>query len=179
MDNFVLRGGNIISLGGNVAYFKTLSSKRTLSSQKNESYHFNGKRGGYWHLLNRPASKIFGTTYDSSGYNTFAPYKVLSPNHWVFKNLNLKKGDIIGNFGKGASGLELDKIDKFSPKNLVHLATGTNTYNGKRVHGADMIFYENTNGSKVFSTGSITSIHNIKKDKTFQTIITNVFDKFV
>lgn len=179
IENFTLKGGNLISLSGNIAFYKTLENKRILISRKDESYHLNGQRGGYWHLLNKPASKVFGTKYDSSGYNTFAPYEVLNPNHWVFKGLNLKKGDLIGNFGKGASGSELDKIDKFSPKNLIHLATGKNKYNGTRVHGADMIYYENQYGSKIFSTGSITSVHKISEDKTIQKIVKNVLDRFI
>ena len=177
VENFKNRGGNIISLGGNIAYFKINTFNHYIESCKDESIHLDGSQGGYWHLIGKPASKIFGSEYDSSGFDTFGPYEVLLPDHWIFNGLNLKKGDLVGTAGSGASGHGLDKITKFSPKNILRLATGINKFKNKRVKGADMTYYETEIGSKVFSTGSITSVHNIQKDKQIQKILENVLEK--
>lgn len=177
VENFKNRGGNIISLGGNIAYFKINTFNHYIESCKDESIHLDGSQGGFWHLIGKPASKIFGSEYDSSGFDTFGPYEVLLPDHWIFNGLNLKKGDLVGTAGSGASGQELDKITKFSPKNILRLATGINKFKNKRVKGADMTYYETEIGSKVFSTGSITSVHNIQKDKQIQKILENVLKK--
>lgn len=178
VENFKNKGGNIISLGGNIAYFKINTFSHYIESCKDESIHLDGSQGGYWHLLGKPASKIFGSQYDSSGFDTYGPYEVLLPEHWVFNGLNLKKGDLVGTVGRGASGHELDKITIHSPKNISHLATGINKFKNRKVKGADMTYYETEAGSKIFSTGSITSVHNIKKDNQVQKILENVLEKF-
>ena len=117
-------------------------------------------------------------SYTRSGYDTYKPYKVIDADHWTLKNTGLKKGEEFGAICSkvaGASGLETDKMNEFSPKNTKLIAKGTNPDNG----GAEMIYYMNSSGGKVFSVGSITYNVCLLSDPHISQITKNVFDEFL
>ena len=83
---FYNSGGNILNLSGNsiyreIEYFDDYSL-RCVSLKFNESVE--------------DETQTIGVRFDMSGYGTCAPYKVLQPEHWIFKGTNLKKNDLFG-----------------------------------------------------------------------------------
>lgn len=180
LRSFVRNGGNLMYLGGNGIYAKVLYNPtfRILETRKTGNFHnYVSEKGGLWRDLGKPESAFLGVQYDTRGYDTYHPYKVKDETHWIFNNTGLSTGDEFGNNCErgGASGHETDKITIYSPKNLVHLAKGTNPNEG----GADMIFYENANGGKVFSVGSITYTSCLNSDPVISQITENVLTEFL
>ncbi|SHE34459.1 hypothetical protein SAMN05444392_10189 [Seinonella peptonophila] len=178
LESFLKNGGNLLCLSGNAIYWKVVQQGDQIEARKIFGYHtLNGERGGLWRNLGLPESKILGALYTPKGYMTFKPYQVINPNHWIFTNTNLKKGDLIGSMGLnrgGASGHETDKRDKSSPKNIVLLAKGTNPNNG----GAEMVYYDHPGGGGVFSVGSITFGGSLAIDPNLTQIVKNVLNRF-
>jgi N,N-dimethylformamidase beta subunit-like, C-terminal len=92
------------------------------------------------------ASRI-GAYYDTRGYSSYAPMKVLDFDHWVFKDVT---STVIGKksiYAKaaltgGISGHETDKISHYSTKFSV-LARGMNQ---DSTGGADFVFRDNNQG---------------------------------
>ena len=154
----------------------------------NEHTLQNGK-GGKWRTLSRPESSVLGVEFSNVGFNTYAPYKIISDTNWVFKGTDLKNGDLIGDksiTGKnlvGASGHETDKMTSFSPPNIILLAKGQNpTKEGDTDFGnggADMTIYEHPAGGAVFATGSISYNGSLIIDKNISLITKNVLDNFL
>jgi len=180
IERYVYNGGKLMYLGGNGMYAKVVYNPnlKILETRKTGEFHsYENTVGGLWRNLEKPESAILGVAYDKRGFDTFHPYKVKNNNHWIFKNTGLQKDDIFGEgCGRnGASGAETDKIDDSSPKNLVHLAKGTNPDEG----GADMIYYENSTGGRVFSVGSITYTSCINTDPAISQITENVLVEFL
>lgn len=176
LKQFLNKGGNLLYLGGNGLYWKvTFDTKnRIMECRKNGSNHTHtGERGGLWRELQDPEAKLLGVQFTEKGYFTFAPYKIIKENHWIFKGTNLSNGDLIGKNGLNgvaASGWETDKIDKkYSPSNIQLLAKGTNSGDG----GADMIYYDHPGGGFVFSVGSLSFINSLIVDSTLTKIVKN------
>jgi hypothetical protein len=101
------------------------------------------------------------------------------PGHWIFDGTGVEKGSLIGESGLnmgGASGWELDKIDRWhKPPGLVHLAKGTNA--GRC--GADMTYFLHPGGGGVFSVGSITFGGSLAIDPVLSRMLKNVLAKFL
>lgn len=144
-------------------------------------------------------SKILGVRFTEDDLSTCAPYKIIKPDHWIFKNIpNTEKidifgerslnrstpkkysrydpgrpGDKVGLVGSGASGWETDKISRTAPKNLVLIAKGLN-----KKGGADMVIRE-PNGSHggMFSASSITFGGTLLIDKIASQLTKNVIIK--
>ncbi|MCB0481871.1 MAG: hypothetical protein KDC83_10595 [Flavobacteriales bacterium] len=178
--DYVKNGGHLMYLGANGLYGKVVINpllKILELRRENTLHYYDGSVGGLWRSLNKPESALLGVQYDARGYDTYHPYSVRESSHWVFNGTNLKNGDTFGTecVQRGGSGHETDKITKQSPQNLIHLAKGTNPDGG----GADMVYYENVNRGKVFSTGSITYVSCINSDSVVSTITKNVLDKFL
>ncbi|MBA4496029.1 N,N-dimethylformamidase beta subunit family domain-containing protein [Paenactinomyces guangxiensis] len=178
LERFLNRGGNLLTLSGNAIYWKTVLKKDKPEVRKKFGYHLlNGERGGLWFNLDRSESYVLGVRYTPEGYMTFHPYRVEKADHWVFKGTNLKNGDLIGERGLnrgGASGHETDKMDKFTPKNAVLLAKGTNPDKG----GAEMVYYDHHGGGGVFSVGSISFGGSLVIDERLSRIVKNVLNHF-
>jgi hypothetical protein len=177
---YINEGGHLMYLGANGIYSKVVFNPllKILETRKTGGTHFyEESQGGLWRDLELHESSLIGVQYDRRGYNTYRPYKVKNASHWVYSNTNLKNDDTFGeSCGRdGASGHETDKITNFSPTNIIHLAKGTNSDNG----GADMIYYENNNGGKVFSVGSITYTSCINDDPVISQITENVLNEFL
>tara|TARA_B100001996_G_scaffold110167_1_gene83344 strand:+ start:187 stop:2325 length:2139 start_codon:yes stop_codon:yes gene_type:complete len=180
---------------------------RAWASEPGEYYNaFDGSYGGLWRRNGIPPQKLTGVGFSAQGQFTGSYY--LRKNYdkefnWVFKGINENK---IGNFGLsggGAAGFELDRVDYKlgTPENCKILAsseghdsdyvlvpeehlTHLTTVPGeplKSLLRADMVYFENTNGGKVFSTGSITfcgslPYNNFKNN--ISTLLGNILDNF-
>ena len=177
--NYLSQGGNLINLSGNNLFWKSVIKNDQIETIKYLSYHsLSNEKSGMWRYLNKSESAILGSSYDIRGYKTFAPYKVKLKDHWSLKGTNLEKDNFFGfnnSTKKHASGYETNKIDTFSPKNIELIAKGINMENG----GADMTYYTNNFGGKIFSTGSISYCSCLQTDLACSKILKNVFDKFL
>lgn len=122
-------------------------------------------------------SQLLGVRFTGDDYGSAAPYKIISPDHWVFNDaavnpknpffggLSLNQytlpgfsrydpgrcGDKNGLVGMGASGWETDKLTKTAPENIKLIAKGCNKHGG-----ADMVVREpEESRGGMFSASSI------------------------
>lgn len=183
LENFLKRGGNVLYLSGNGIYWKVALKGDQIEVKKDGGYHsFTSERGGNFYRIGQHETKLVGVGYRSTGFSVPAPYKVMNNSHWIFSNTGIKKGDLIGRTGLnkinssngGASGWETDQIDRYTPKDYVLLAKGTNTIGA----GADMIYYDHPGGGGVFSTGSITFGGSLAVDTQLTKMVNNVLKRF-
>lgn len=191
VENYVNHQGNLMYLSGNGMYWKVTKSGDTMECRKYREQHAQtGEKGGLWRDLHRPESAILGVQYDRKGIQTYAPYQVLLPNHWIFNGTNVSTGQLFGQYsltgdikGSGASGHETDRITSFSPTNTIVLAHGTNPSVPDSTDfgagGADMTFYEHPAGGGVFSVGSISFGGSLPVDSICSKITQNVLENFL
>ena len=138
------------------------------------------RREGEFSQRGEPAVNLLGIAYSHSGFQTAAPYRVINDRHWVYQDTGLTQGDLFGlqNLHErcpgGASGHELDKISDESPKNLIHLAKGTNPEES----GADMIIFDTPSGGQVFSVGSMCWTLSLPIDDGVSAVTANVLRRF-
>ncbi|MDQ0417702.1 hypothetical protein J2Z48_001875 [Croceifilum oryzae] len=199
LEKFVDRGGNLIYLCGNGVYWKMVINNDLMEVRKdNEMHMLNGEMGGTWRSVKRPESRLLGVRYTTPGITTFAPYRVLNPEHWIFEGTGVKKGDLMGKEGpRGpASGHETDKRDGYSPKNVILLAKGLNpdedplqksdgslpveTEKGMEVGkgGGEIIYYDHAKGGGVYSVGSTTYGTSMWVDPVLSRMLRNVLKRF-
>ena len=180
---------------------------RAWASEPGEYYNaFDGSYGGLWRRNGIPPQKLTGVGFSAQGQFTGSYY--LRKNYdkdfdWVFRGINENK---IGNFGfsgGGAAGFELDRADYKlgTPENCKILASSEGHDNDyvlvpeehlthlttvpgdplKSLLRADMVYFENSNGGKVFSTGSITfcgSLPHNNFNNNVSTLLSNILNKF-
>ncbi|MBI5102985.1 MAG: hypothetical protein HZB33_14300 [Nitrospirae bacterium] len=173
LEEFMREGGNVISLSGDTLY-------------KEVEYLDEGcivLDGALFRYQNLPEEAVLGVAHDARGFATWAPYKVVRPDHWVFRNTGLKEGDLFGQKGlnvapdgkAGASAWETDKIYPATPPQAILLAKGINPGDG----GADMVLYDVPGGGRVFSVGSISYGGSLLVDEAVSRITRNVVDEFL
>ena len=156
---FLDHGGSLLALSGNSMYWRTTMSRSTIEVQKGRERHrMDGRRGGTWTRLGRPERAVLGVSYTGDGYNTYAPYVVAAPEHWLFEGTGVTHGDCFGQRSlvtatgeEGASGWETDKTGRGTPKHAVTIARG------KQNGGAEMVYFQHQAGGHVLAAGSITS----------------------
>lgn len=169
---------NIVSLGGNQAYYKIQFSNnyQNIECRKDGTFLENTLTpAGNWHTQTSSEAKYWGNAYTDAGYKSYYSYKILNANHWLFQNCNVKNGDEFGKYGidgRGLSGDEMDKTNDNTPKNAVVLAKGTNPDNG----GGDIVIIENKNNA-ILSFGSIACGSGLNKDVVFTQIVKNFIRK--
>ena len=151
LEIFCSNGGHVIFASGNNIY------REVEFYEKGVKVHdeFDG-------FLTR---SLTGTVYSETTYPINSSYKVNLPNHWVFNNCNLNKGDTICLNG---SGWETDKVGHGS-SNFKILATGLN-----QVGPAQMVINEFDNGGWLFNASSMTFTQSIKNDNTTKKLILNL-----
>jgi hypothetical protein len=176
----------IVNLSGNTMYREIQFYED--GSTKCRSLHFSESCAD--------ETKLLGVRFTTMDYGTCAPYKVISPNHWVFDNTSIKSskekfGKISQNqytegvassidtgrpsqgerlYGNGASGWETDKISKTAPKDFQIVAKGMNVGGG-----ADMVVREpKGNRGGVFSASSIVFGGALSVDTVCSSIVKNV-----
>ena len=191
LKTFFNNGGNVLNLSGNsiyreIEYFED-GSLRCISLKFGETTD--------------DETQVIGVRFDMSGYGTCASYKVLDPNHWTFKNTNLKLNENFGlkclnnqmdnlhpDFikdpasrpgmarlrGKGGSGWETDKLSSAAPADIKLIAKGTNKFKG----GADMIVRDSDGQhGLLFSASSITFGGTLLVDNICSKIVKNVLER--
>ncbi|GEM_PF-1884855 len=168
IERHAARGGHILSLGGNTLYYKVTAGDDHIEKHEDGRLHdFGGGFGGTWASLGRSPAELLGVEYDARDNATFAPYKVLKPDHPAFEGTGLAKGDV---FADNGSGHEMDVVNDFSPKNVTVLAKGTNA-NG---YGADMVIYDHPAGGIVFSAGSISFSFALAENEKTGILVKNI-----
>jgi N,N-dimethylformamidase len=175
------QAGKLMYLGGNGLNCEvTLDADGTMRCISYDDSNETGSgHDSRMHRTYKSEAGLLGVAFTDSGVMTAAPYRVLDPNHWVFKGTGLRKGDLFGEKSLhervpgGASGHETDKITTSSPTGVQHLAKGTNPRNG----GADMVYFEQGNGA-VFAVGSITWVSSLFPDTHLSRITKNVLERF-
>jgi N,N-dimethylformamidase len=202
LDAYLQAGGNLLYLSGNGLYWKVTfdDDLRVMEvCRDGRAHEQTGEKGGLWRNLGRTEHSVIGVGFIAEGYMTYAPYRTLKPDHWVFEGLDLQKNDLIGTeglLGDGASGWEMDQVvPDWSPSNIEILAEGINpsdpmkagldarypdpNYNWDGKGGAHMTYYVHPGGGGVFSAGSISFGASLAVDKGIQTIVSNVLNKFL
>ncbi len=170
---------NIISLGGNQAYYKIQFSDnyKTIECRKDGTFLDNTLiPAGNWRTAYSDEATYWGNAFTDAGYETYCSYKVKNASHWIYKDCAVKNEDEFGKYGidnRGLSGDEMDKINSNSPKNTILLAKGTNPDNG----GGEIIIIENKKNA-ILSFGSIACGSGLYKDKVFTQMIVNFMSKY-
>jgi hypothetical protein len=143
-------------------------------------------------------TQILGVRFSETDYSTCAPFKIIDPTHWAFKNIPISKSRLFGGSsliqntakrtsrlnpgrpgaeggldGCGASGWETDKLSKTAPKDIVAIAKGCNPYGG-----ADMVVRE-PNGERggLFSASSLVFPGCLLIDNVASMLMKNVLNR--
>ena len=190
---------SLLAVGGNQAYWqvKWHQNFTQLECRKNTSFFQNTREPGrLFRHTPFPEAALFGVQYSETGMGTYAPYQVVAPDHWLYKRLAVKRGQLFGE--KGIDGLpicgdETDKAGWASPKNTVVLARGLN----KTTASADMDLYDpadprwdGSGGGEiaftelsgqhgVLATGSIQSGAGLGVDLILTGLVQNFMQKYV
>jgi hypothetical protein len=101
--------------------------------------------------VSRPESRLVGVMYAADPVD--ADIIVDAPDHWVFAETGLKKGDAL----RGLLGYEVDAMPATGPRGIERLAHSPFTDQGAahKVRYADMTIYTAESGALVFATGSM------------------------
>jgi hypothetical protein len=177
LERFLARGGSLAYLSGNGLYWKTRALEDAIEVVKPSGVFADGEAGGLWADLGLSETRLTGLAYTRRGAGTYAPYRVLRPDHWVFAGTGVAVGANFGERGKfgAASGHETDKVNRHTPKEVVRLAHGRNPHGG----GADIIYLERGDGGRVFAAGSITFSGALAEDPVVDRITRNVLNRFL
>lgn len=188
---------SLISIGGNQIYWKIrwhddftkIECRKDLTSF-DEPFGI----GGMWRHNLRSESGLLGVRYTGTGLNSFAPYKILNPGHWLYNEINVSEGELFGLKGINnfpICGDEMDKVPFWMEYKVDVIAKGLNCktpdgienykpddpkWNGDG--GGDMTFRE-LDGNAVLSTGSIYSGSGLGSDSVFTTVIKNFTEKYL
>jgi hypothetical protein len=194
-DAFSARGGNMMYLGGNGFYWVTshdptrshrievrrgVQGCRAFELPGGEFVHsMTGEQGGLWRARGRAPNFTFGIGSAACGLGAGVGFKRSEASFdsavsWVFEGT--EKDELIGAFGGGASGDEIDRYDAAlgSPEDAVVLATSEThsdlfgAFNEEIMFPmlntmgptcakvrSDMAIFETAGGGRVFSVGSI------------------------
>lgn len=180
LEAFLGRGGNLIYLSGNGLYWKTAIRGQRLEVRCDSGRHtIVDEAGGRWRDLGRPETRVLGVRFTRAGNKAaYKPYRVITPEHWIFEGTGVGKGSLVGQSGLNmgrASGWEMDKIDPdHKPPGLVHLAKGTNAWRS----GADMTYFVHPGGGAVFSVGSVTFGGSLAVDPLLGQMLRTVIARF-
>ena len=176
LERFLARGGSLAYRSGNGVYWKTRAIEDGIEVVKLSGVFADGEAGGLWADLGASETQLTGLAYTRTGQHSYAPFRVLRPDHWVFGGTGMVVGANFGEHGRfgAASGHETDKINRHTAKRVVRLARGRNPGGG-----ADMIYFERGDGGCVFAVGSITFCGALAEDPVVDRITRNVLDRFL
>jgi hypothetical protein len=97
-----------------------------------------------------PESSLTGVLYE--GYPTDAPYVVENPDHWIFKDTGVRRGDRFAHL----VGVEYDRVTPGAPTPapIEIIAHSPLTCRGRTSH-SDSAYYTAAGGAGVFATGTM------------------------
>ncbi|MDX5394606.1 MAG: hypothetical protein LPK21_00265, partial [Hymenobacteraceae bacterium] len=188
---------SLISLGANQIYWKVeWHDDFTRMECRKDASNFSksGRTGGMWRHTSEPEAKLLGVCFTDAGRGTYAPYQVLQPNHWLYKDTQIQKGDLFGLSGINqipVCGDETDKINFCSDSAVTVLAKGLNKksvsefevykqndpeWNG--AGGGCLVLKELSKKQAVLSTGSIQSGAGLGADAVFTKIVENFLERY-
>lgn len=176
-SEYAENGGCLIYAGGNGLYERVaLSDDGTQVIFR----HTDGRRDVFSEH-GQPMSGVFGVEYDDSGWNTFAPYKVVVDHALLHTptETGLTVGSVFGTSGYNgaASGLEYDVRPAGGPGTLI--AVGQNLPAKGNAAGANMLLIEGPNGGFVFSAASMTFAGALPYDQALSDLFDNVMQRAV
>jgi N,N-dimethylformamidase len=198
IEDLIKNGKSLLSIGANQMYWKIKWHKNftQIECHKDLTFFDEGiEVGGLWKHNLRFKERVLGTRYTKPGIHTYAPYKVTNSGHWLYKELNVKNGDLFGLHGINElpiSGSETSKRSILSPSNVELIAIGLNAdirpaettiWNPKDPiwncdGGAEFVIREISKSNAVLSTSSIQSGSGLGVDTVFSGIITNFVNKY-
>jgi N,N-dimethylformamidase beta subunit-like, C-terminal len=131
-------GGNLMFLSANNLFWKVVFHGHKM------------RRLGEWRNLGRPEAAVVGVQYVASNYGAQqAPYIADTTGApWAFAGTGLAGGDRFGRYG-----YEIDMRSPASPPGTVLLASIPDLMGPGRT--AEMTYYENPRGAKVFAAGAL------------------------
>ena len=171
----IAHAGKLISLGGNQVYWKVRWQKNfTILEVHKDGDFFSGTDipGGQWRNALTSEARILGVAFSPKGYGSSAPYKVVSPDHFLFKGTHLSAGDTFGIEGfdqRGICSEEMDQRYAGTPPQTILLAKGLNPGDG----GGDLVFLRHEKGGFVLSCGSIGCGSGLGVDPVFSNLVSN------
>jgi hypothetical protein len=207
VQSYVARGGNLIDLSGNTAYYQVTLAEaggNQTIAKVNPEPHLGGAIAQKW--PHNTQLGLFGLAgYDSSGTaNTCSPYSVLQPANWAFRNVPVQTGMLIGTTGQmmgtspcsatgqptGASGWEADRSVQAGDQMGVSsgfsvLARGTNRNVVPGAAYGEVVSFRRASAGQVFGVGSITFGQSLIADsylstgsQTLSPLVENVLVRF-
>jgi hypothetical protein len=128
----------------------------------------------------RDIQSLTGTSYTSSGYYTYAPYRITDASHWIYSGAPVANGTLFGEKSawrsddytqQGASGCETDKIGPYS-SGFKTLAHGINPDGG----GAHLVIKE-AHGGWLINASSMSFTSSLQLDPVVDQIVLNIIKK--
>ena len=171
-EEMVGRLGQYLRGGGKVAFFSGNNIYRKVEFQQN--------RLAVVDQMNDSGvvSRLIGSAYSDLGYHTYAGYRVISPEHWVFAGTDAVPGTRFGGTDAqvpgmpdqriGASGWETDKLTPWSDR-FELLAMGENAEGP-----AAMVFRDTPAGGWVFNAASVSFTSLIGVDPVIDRLVLNL-----
>lgn len=164
LNNLISRGISVAFLSGNNIYRRV---QRTESGLQVIDQMVNIDE----------TARLIGAGYDALGYQTFAGYRVIEPDHWLFSNCSELQSN--GYFGRGdgtsahpgGSGHETDKI-RPSSEGFQLLAMGENAEGG-----ASMVCKDLPGGGFVFNASSVSFTAMLEADASLPQLIENMVER--
>lgn len=193
----IAKKASIINLGANQVYWKIKwnAEYTQMELRKDVSFFSSTLRiGGKWRHSFWPEERLLNASYTDAGIGTFAPYKVLLPQHWLFDGLDVSEDSLFGSSGLNSLGIcgdETDKSTLISSINVETIARGVNcdigglyeNYDSKASKwnskgGGDLCFRLTNDNKGILNTGSVQSGSGLGTDEVFTKIIQNFILKF-
>jgi hypothetical protein len=140
VERFRDRGGSLVFLSADNFYAKITIDRGVMT------------RLGWWRQLGRPESSLLGVElYHSDLGEHRGPWTVrdTAAARWIFRGTGLRPGDRLS-----SGGIEADRVDAGSPRNVQVVAEIVNLYGDGR--NAQMTYYRAPSGAMVFSAGAFT-----------------------
>ena len=200
LEKLIYDGRSLLALGANQIYWKIKwrDNFTLMECRKDLTFFDNGflEYGGMWkHKLKFP-ERFLGTRYTQKGLRTFAPYKVVNAEHFLYSGLELKNGDTFGLSGADnnpLSGIETDKVSFLTPSDFEVIAKGLNPvdaltdnvyypdnkYNWSSEGGGDFMFRKLSDTNAILNSGAIHSVSGLGYDNVFTTIISNFLNRYL
>jgi hypothetical protein len=197
LEKLIDSGASMISLGSNQLYWRTRWDKNfTQMECRKDLTGFTSlfDYGGMWKHHFRPAHRFLGVEFSRSGMHTYAPYKVLKPQHWLFNGTNVQKGDLFGMKGINElpiAGVETDKAHgvRAEIEVIAHSMNCDSEVMGKSFDpndprwngdgGGDLAIKYLEGNRAILSTAAIYSGSGLGTDSVFTQIMKNFVDRYL